>query len=82
MYLYGQIYMVTNAPAIIVVRLYVHAIGLWYDPIRGVREIGYSRVAASVEYVTTNMVPTKDVIPVEGRWKKMYIKWTKKYKGW
>ena len=59
--------MVTNAPAIIVVPLYVHAIGLGYNPIRNVREIGYSRVAASVEYVTTNMVPTKDVIPVEGR---------------
>ena len=28
MYLYGQIYMVTNTPAIIPVPLYVHAIGL------------------------------------------------------
>ena len=28
MYLYGQIYMVANAPPIIVVLLYVHAIGL------------------------------------------------------
>ena len=40
---YGQIYMVANAPAIIVVSLYVHAIGLRYDPCRGVREIGSRR---------------------------------------
>ena len=39
MCLYGWIYMVANASAIIVVQLYVHAIGLWYDPRRGVTEM-------------------------------------------
>ena len=34
---------------LLVVPLYAHAIGLWYDPHRGVREIGYETLWSCVD---------------------------------